>query len=443
MTKEQKDKLIEAKRALASLNTEAEELRQKVDNATEDELKEINRRSEAIRTKRGLLEDEIASLVGLDEPQTIVSQRGLTDTPRDASFEEFRTSKAYENAWVKAIRGNKNISEEEQRAFIAVNGEKGVKKLRALGVAITSTAEEFIAATAEVDGQNNGGVWIPTSVSDMIVNRLKATESPFYQDTMKINILGNVNFPYEKAMSDAKWYEEGTCTEDETAQWGVLKLGGYELAKFHRITWKLRAMTNDSFVAYIVNEVVRKMHRKEQRTVIYGTGNKEPRGATYSTGTDASASKKTYGTGGDFTNMLAAMEKAPAELEALQGDNTDGSKDDAILNALVDAKYYLSRTAYNALLFSKDAQNRYQFNPQAPVLMFGAYPVKIDPYLKSGEIIFGDGANYIWNRQAGISVATDSDVKCRRDSIGAYGVMDGTGIPGSFVHIVPYVEPTP
>ena len=68
-------------------------------------------------------------------------------------------------------------------------------ELRALGVSNTTTSDTFVKATADVNGVNNGGIFIPQEVM-LDILREEELESPIYRDILTTAIKGKIKFPY-------------------------------------------------------------------------------------------------------------------------------------------------------------------------------------------------------------------------------------------------------
>lgn len=66
---------------------------------------------------------------------------------------------------------------------------------RALGIAVTTSATNYVAPTESVDGVNNGGIFIPQNVLYDLLE-LDQVDSPFLRDVMPTHIKGATIFPY-------------------------------------------------------------------------------------------------------------------------------------------------------------------------------------------------------------------------------------------------------
>jgi len=136
--------------------------------------------------------------------------------------------KEYRSAWAKKLMGlsEEKFTEEEKRA---------------LGDAVTTTNTTFVASTEDTQGINNGGLFIPTSVRNDLMEII-TKQSPIFRDVRKLQVAGNIDLPYLFESDEAEWYTELTDTKNEGAEYRNLQLTGWELAKDVVITWKLEEM---------------------------------------------------------------------------------------------------------------------------------------------------------------------------------------------------------
>ena len=157
-------------------------------------------------------------------------------------------SPEYRSAWAKTLMGVE-LDDTEKRA---------------LGDAIGTTSTTFTASAANTQGINNLGLLIPESVR---LDWLKMIEqaSPIYRDIRKLNVNGNVDFPYLFAADDAEWYAETTTTKNEGQEYKNIKLTGHELAKAIEITWKAESMTVDGFISFLLDELNVKMNNGSKK----------------------------------------------------------------------------------------------------------------------------------------------------------------------------------
>lgn len=299
-------------------------------------------------------------------------------------------SKEYRSAWAKKTMGlsDDKFTEDE---------------LRALGDAVTTTDNTFVAATANANGVNNGGLLIPTSLREDLLENI-SKESPIFRDIRKLQVNGNVDLPYLFTADDAKWYAETTDTDNEGMEFKKLQLTGWELAKDIVITWKLEEMSVESFIGFILDELTEKMGKALVNAVIYGDGSAKPTGITQ--GLTAIT------TGADqIANILSTY-------EALSDD------------AAVGAKVYISRKAALNIMKYKDQNDNYPYLSGVPAFM--AFTAEVDPYLQNNDVIAGNPKYYILNENTPVRVDKEKTLKGRKVTYGAYGVYDGKARPNSF-----------
>ena len=298
-------------------------------------------------------------------------------------------SPEYRSAWAKTLMGVK-LEETEERA---------------LGDAIGTTSTTFVKATSNANGINNLGLLIPDSVR---LDWLKVAEkaSPIYRDIRKMNVPGNVDFPYLFGADDAEWYAETTTTKNEGQEYKNIKLTGHELAKAIEITWKAEAMTVDGFISFLLDELNEKMNKALINAVIYGDGSAKPTG---------------------ITNGLTAKENANAI------DLIKECLGDLSVENRVGAKVYVASDVADDIAFCKDKNGNYPYLV-AGLGRAGGATIEADPFLAAGDIVVGNAQNYILNFNEGLRVDKEVKVQPRRVIYGGYLIADGNKKPGAFVY---------
>lgn len=291
-------------------------------------------------------------------------------------------------AWAKRCLGRNDFDEEEKRA---------------LGDAVTTTATTFVQATADAQGVNNGGLFIPKEVRMELMERIDEM-SPFFRDIRKINVNGNVDLPYLYAGDDANWYAELNCTVNEGNEYKALQLTGWELAKDVVLTWKVEDMSVESFVTFVIEELVHKMGTALVNAVIYGDGSSKPTGAIYN----------------------------------LSPVTTGDTPIDTIVNAYASlseefrrgAKVYVSTAVKMAMVGYKDQNGNYPF--LQGINGTDLFAIETEPFLTNNDIIVGNPRRYILNEVTPLRVDWERTVKCRQTRYGAYGIYDGKPQPNAF-----------
>ena len=382
------NKIAEAKtqEEIAELRSEVEVINKEVPEQeevkTEEKSEEISKEEE-----RSL----IADTQELEKRNKEVSNlRKIGGNEMEKEERKFTiASPEYRSAWAKTLMGVK-LEETEERA---------------LGDAIGTTSTTFVEATSNANGINNLGLLIPDSVR---LDWLKIAEkaSPIYRDIRKMNVPGNVDFPYLFGADDAEWYAETTTTKNEGQEYKNIKLTGHELAKAIEITWKAEAMTVEGFISFLLDELNEKMNKALINAVIYGNGSAKPTG---------------------ITNGLTAKENANAiDLikECLGGLSVENR---------VGAKVYVASDVADEIAFSKDQNGNYPYLV-AGLGRAGGATIEADPFLSAGDIVVGNAQNYILNFNEGLRVDKEVKVQPRRVIYGGYLIADGNKKPGAFVY---------
>lgn len=384
MTLEEKQELIKS----ATTEEELQERMKQIEEDKEEVAEEVKENSGEITP------EEERSL--LKETSSEVETRNSTNMKKiemeDLKMEERKFTTAspeYRSAWAKTLMGVK-LDETEERA---------------LGDAIGTTATEFVASAANTQGINNLGLLIPDSVR---LDWLKIAEqsSPIYRDIRKMNVPGNVDFPYLFGADDAVWYAETTTTKNEGQEYKNIKLTGHELAKAIEITWKAEAMTVEGFISFLLDELNEKMNKALINAVIYGDGSAKPTG---------------------ITNGLTAKTNA-SPIQLIKACLKDLSKENR-----VGAKVYVASDVADEIAFYKDENGNYPYLV-AGLGRAGGATIEADPFLTAGDVLVGNAQNYILNFNEGLRVDKEVKVQPRRVIYGGYLIADGNKKPGAFTY---------
>lgn len=384
--KELAEKINEAK-----TKEELEELRKLVDEIN-SEVPEEDKKEEP---KVEITHDEERSLINdsedLEKRNKEVSN--LTKIGGNEMEEKRKftiADKEYRSAWAKKLMGlaEDKFTEEEKRA---------------LGDAVTTTATTFVASTANTQGINNGGLFIPTDVR-MELMEIIDQMSPFYRDIRKLQVNGNVDLPYLFSADDANWYVELTDTVNEGAEYRNLQLTGWELAKDVVVTWKLEEMAVESFISFIIEELAHKMGVALINAVIYGDGQNKPTGVL---------------------NGLTAVTTGESPI-----DNIINTYKSLSEEARRGAKAYVSTAVKIAMIGYKDENGNYPF--LQGINGTDLFSIETEPFLKNNDIIVGNPRYYILNEVTPTRVEVERTVKGRKTTYGGYGIFDGKAKPGAF-----------
>lgn len=381
------------------------ELQNKIIEATtQEEIAEIRKEIEAINKE--VPEENVESEMSYEEERNLIADtEELEKRNMDVSklnklggneeMEERKftiADKEYRSAWAKKLMGLKEerFTEEEKRA---------------LGDAITTTATDFVASTADTQGINNGGLFIPTSVRQDLMEII-TKQSPIFRDVRKLQVAGNIELPYLFESDDANWYTELTDTTNGSAEYRNLQLTGWELAKDVVITWKLEEMAVESFIAFILDELANKMGKALVNAIIYGDGKNKPTGITNGL--------EPVKTGSDPVANIIATYKSLSD------------------DARIGAKAYISSNVNIEIVGYKDENGNYPFLQGLSAT--NLVSIEQDPYLRNNDVVVGNCRNYILNEVTPIRVDREKTIKGRKTTYGGYAIFDGKARPDYFAY---------
>ncbi|OGO90337.1 MAG: hypothetical protein A2Y17_12270 [Clostridiales bacterium GWF2_38_85] len=387
------------KKRMLEIQARKAEIRKTLETDTSADLDALEKELRTLDTEFADLERRTAIAAGLnsgtldgnllENPLNNPQARGVVFTR-----ENVLASKEYRSAWAKTLMCLP-LDETEQRA---------------LNTALTTTSSTYTAATADVNGVNNGGLFIPEEVNNALMQAISLV-SPLFRDAAKTAVPGIIKFPYRKSGSGAKKPTEGTANGDGAIEWGELVLGNTEISETIRVTWKLEAMAVNDFIGYITSELVEQVQDTAVTDLIYGTGVNEMTGVT------EDAIDGTY-TGTALDGIGHALTLLPKKQK-------------------IGAKIYVAQNIVEEISFSKDATGNYIFTPinGMGVKSVATYSVEVDPYLDDGDFVIGNmGRYYRLNISEPLSVTKDISGKNRINDYTGYTIMGGAPQPNCFVY---------
>lgn len=300
----------------------------------------------------------------------------------------------------------------------STNGKRADAKLndaelRALGVAVTTTDENYVAPSSEADGINNGGLFIPQSVM-LDILREEELESPIYRDVVTTAIKGLVKFPYRMYKSGAKNKAELDPTENESVQWGILSGATGNYTDSIVITFEEEAMAIDEFTDYLIELIGESMRELLIKDYIYGNGqNDKVKGITNG------AISANYADGTDLQTVIEdAVKKLPVKKRS-------------------GAKIYLASDVFDTITFKKNGSGDYIL----PVLNGGGFTrlstfaVESDPNLNAGDIVIGNVSKwYKANINKSMELGLDVSNQKRTKTYTTHMMVTAAPVPNSFVY---------
>jgi len=242
---------------------------------------------------------------------------------------------------------------------------------RALGTALTTTATTFVEATESVDGINNAGVMISTSLLlDLL--REEGKLSPILRDINFLSVAGLVEFPYRETRDKAKTKAEGVDGKQNQMKWNKLQLSKGYLQTVIAVTDEVQALTDFDFGAYLVNQILIDLNDDWASELIYGTGSD------------------------DRIKGLTVGATA-----AVAGGYTVGSEVDAIVKGIKNckgkyrrgAKIYAAQDVYDSVLFAIDDNGNFKYpvlNNTTGIASVGPLRIEVDENLNDGDFIIGN-----------------------------------------------------
>jgi HK97 family phage major capsid protein len=154
--------------------------------------------------------------------------------------------KTYESAFAKFMLGQ-SLTKVEEDAFDKFNP-----------TAAMTEADHSVLVPHTL----RAGIWEEIDKSHPILRRIVRTFIP-----------GDVDIIVETSSGDdATWYDEATAVVDGDTAQGMVTLKGCELAKAIPVSWKLKKMAVNEFMAYIAKKLADKMGNALAAAVINGKG---------------------------------------------------------------------------------------------------------------------------------------------------------------------------
>lgn len=302
----------------------------------------------------------------------------------------------YKNAFAHFLMGVK-MSASEQGVFEARNATSTVK-------------ENYVVVPATM----KQGIW--GVMEDL---------HPVIADTVKTFVPGDLDILVETtAGNDAAWYTEASSVSAEKVVNAKITLKGCELAKAIEVSWKLKKMAVDEFLAYVAKRIGEKMANSLAAALISGAG--------IGNGTT------------DTPKPLGVVTKLEAESDTPQVSTytaVNGIKygDLTTMRSKIKAGYAGKAVFYAnaACIWTRlanilDADNRPIFIPDATQggvgRIFGI-PVKEEAAIPDNAVLLANMADgYACNVNEDITMYTEDHVLSRTTDYMGYCLIDGQPI---------------
>jgi len=400
-------KQYEVKRAelLAKMKAAIEAEDVAVAQATNEEIKALDAKFQALATAQA----NFAALNGMNRPATVPEIPGtlnsagmpgvdLAAAAKAEAEKKATEEKLYMNAFAHYMMGTQ-MSAEEQEIFNAKN-EAGVTNTK------------------------NNRVVVPTTVQDGIWHEIEELH-PIIADTKYTRIPGDIDILIEEtAGDDGNWYDEETAVAAEKVKTGKVTLKGYELAKAVSVSWKLKKMAVDEFLAYIQTRIAEKMSNAIANALVNGKGE---------TGTAESPAP------GEPTGVITKLEAESGTPQVLTYTAADGITYEKMTGFMAVVKsgyktgakiYAKSTTIWNQLANIVDKMGRPIFVADATAggvgRIFGVPVAEEDAVPEDGVMMGNMARGYAMNVNEDVTMYFEDHMKERTTDYMGYCLADGT-----------------
>lgn len=314
----------------------------------------------------------------------------VSDEKVDAKAEE---EELYKQAFAHYMMGA-DLSADEQKVFTAKN-------------ATTTVKENYVV----VPTTTLKGIWYEMEEAHPIIKATNFTNVPGDVDILVETSAGN----------DAAWYDEATAVTAEKVTNTKITLKGCELAKDVQVSWKMKKMAVDEFLAYIQTRIAEKMGNALAAALVSGAGIgngttdiPKPLGVVTKLEAESDTPQViTYTAGngikyGDMTNMRSKIKSGYA----------------------ANARFYAtSATIWNHLANILDDNKRPIFIPDATQggvgRIFGIV-VEEEDAIPADAVLLGNMAKgYAANKNEDITMYYEDHIKERATDYMGYALVDG------------------
>jgi len=370
-----------------------------------DEAKSIRADIEKLDADFEVIAKEAANLTAM-KGKTVVADITDTNEPDNlqpsgmvAPMKPQNDTDLYRTAFAKSMMGAK-LDTNELAVFNKINSD------------FQNTTQTAATHTVLVPETVRQGIWQEIGEAHPIIGDLAMTF-----------VKGDLAITRETSGGDdGAWYDEDTETAEGTVSFDDVNLTGCELSKDITVSWKLKKMSIDAFLAYITSKIAEKMGNALAKAVVEGKGKPgegdtfkaQPKGIAVTLEGEAQTSQiVTYATTADvdyvkLTSALAKMKSGYLNGSAIY------AKNDMIWNVLANIVDEIGRP-----LFVPDLSGG------GVGRLFGL-PVKEEDGVSDGEILIGNVAKgYAMNVNENMTMYQEDHIKQRKTDYMGYAIVDG------------------
>lgn len=258
-------------------------------------------------------------------------------------------------------------------------------------------------------------VVIPETVKAQIWEEI-GEQHPIFGDAAPTFVKGDLTIIKDSGTADAAWYDEPTATTSDAVAFATITLKSCELSKAITVSWKLKKMAMEDFLAYITRKIAEKMGNALANGLVNGTGADETNGKDQPVGIVTALNGETN------------TPQVVSTTSAFTYDNltTLFSK---IKSGYSKVIYANSKTIWTAIATIKDSTGRPIFITNAVEggvgRLFG-YVVKEEDAIADDTILVGDvGRGYAININENVTMHFEDHIKERTTDYMGYAIVDG------------------
>ena len=295
--------------------------------------------------------------------------------------ENYLSSKEYRSAFLKKLQG-KELSEVETRAY-AMSGADAI---------------------------------VPESMQKDILSKVKEY-APILQDITLLHVNGAVKFAVEGTNTSADVHAENATISGASDTMVEVVLSAYEITKLIQISASVKAMSIDSFEAWLVDMLVEAIAMKVEALIFNGTGSAQPKGINATTW--------------NATNSISV-----AKASATTAQNIYDLF--ALLKSGYKAKAYMNRTTLFAdLLPLRDSSKHELVTREGDRYFLLGAPIELTDSVNAHEILLGDSKKVVANLAEEIGVKSAYDINTNSYKYLGVAVFDAKlAIEEAFVKLV-------